>query len=440
MLQSLQNQLQKVNIQKEETLLLAVSGGVDSMVLLNLFIQLGQKIAIAHVNFSLRNNESDEDEKLVKTIAQENKILCHSKKTDTIAYAKLHKLSIQMAAREIRYQWFASLQKEFKYTSLVTAHHLEDSIETFFINLNRGTGLSGLCGIQSNKERFRPLLNFSKEEIRSYAQEHKIKFREDASNSDIKYERNWFRHEILAKWKAHNPAFLKNMASTLGRIEESKTVLEEMLKGELELLENQFSQGKISFNTIEQLQSKKFVLFQFLSGKGFTEDQTENIIRGIQEKKVGNTFESNQHSILIDRENLLVQKVESNIQDIDQQLISENTLYIEQPIALQFDQVSSKDFEYNTSHKIEGFDWDKLEFPLNVRKWREGDKMQPLGMKGQKKISDILIDEKVSLFEKEKTWVLCSKDEIVWLIGIKIAEKYKIDQQSKKILQIEWKK
>ena len=439
MLQSLSEQLQEVNIQKEETILLAVSGGVDSMVLMNLFLQLKQKFAIAHVNFSLRATESDEDEKLVKTIADENAILCHSKKVDTKAYAKLHKLSIQMAAREIRYQWFASLQNEFQYTSVVTAHHLEDSIETFFINLNRGTGLNGLCGIQSNKELFRPMLAFSKEEIRSYAQEYKIKYREDASNSDIKYERNWFRHEVLDKWKAHNPAFLKNMASTLGRLEASKKILEEAIREELDLLELQFNQGKISFNTIEQLSSKKFILFQFLSNKGFTEDQTENIIRGIQDKKVGNTFESKQHVILIDREYLLVQKIESVLQEIKQQLITENTQSIEQPIRLQLKRLSSENYKHNASKKIEAFDWEKLTFPLILRKWKEGDKMRPLGMKGQKKISDILIDEKIPFLEKEKLWVLCSGDKIVWLIGIKIADEYKLDEQSKKVLQIEWK-
>lgn len=438
MLESVKQQLNQLGIAKEEPILLAVSGGVDSMVLWHLLNQIGQNHAVAHVNFCLRAEDSDADEKLVQSEGEKKQITVHCKRARTKQYAEENNLSIQMAAREIRYEWFDKLKEEFTYNTIVTAHHLEDSIETFFINLNRGTGIKGLTGITSNIQRFRPLLNFSKTEIREYAKKYNVAFREDVSNESIQYERNWFRHEILGPWKEHNPQFLESMKLTLSRLQSTDSSLAIALEGEIQKIKSESTEGKISLQNIENLKHPKEVLYEVLSPQGFSEDQLESLLIAIKQKAVGKVFHAPDFAMQLDRSYVLIQS-RKEIQQNNTQLIFEHTSKVEGPIELSIKILDASSFQLKTGKQIEGFDLDKLEFPLELRSWQKGDYMTPLGMQGSKKISDILIDEKVPLFEKEKVHVLCSNQEIVWLIGLRISEKFKVDKQSKNVLQLEWK-
>ncbi len=439
MLQSVEQQLKELGIVKEEKILLAVSGGVDSMVLWHLVEQLGQEYAVAHVNFSLRGEESDEDEKLVHAVGQQRKIRVHSQKANTNEYAQENGLSTQMAAREIRYNWFEELIADFAYKTIATAHHLEDSIETFLINLNRGTGIKGLIGIGSNQKRFRPLLNFSKAEIREYAKSNNIRFREDRTNDSTKYERNWFRHKILGPWKEHNPQFLESMRLTLRRMQAANASLSVAIGSELKRIRNEALKGKISLDTLDQLQHKKEVLYEFLSSINFTESQVDNLLLAIEQKAVGKAFHSSQFAIQLDRSSILIKSKEESIAK-NSILIPKGTTKVEQPVKLLLKTLEAKSFQLHSKNNTEGFDLDKLQFPLELRPWQKGDYMTPLGMKGRKKVSDLLIDEKVPLFEKEKIFVLCSNQEIVWLMGLRISEKFKVEKNSNKVLQVEWKK
>jgi tRNA(Ile)-lysidine synthase len=436
----LKQQLQQQGIRKEETVLLAVSGGVDSMVLWALFREIGQKHAIAHLNFSLRGKESDADEALVREQALRWKVPHHFSKVDTQQYAEEQKLSIQMAAREIRYKWFEKLINNHQYAVLATAHHLEDSIETFLINLNRGTGLKGLRGITSDNKVIRPLLACTKEEIRAYAEENKVLFREDSSNSSLKYERNWFRHQLVGLWKQHNPTFLSNMQNTLKRLDRAQSMLEDYCRKEgAPIIESLREREAISFQQINALKFPLEILYYTLHPFSFTEEQLRELLRCIEDKKVGRQFLSVSHQLTVDREEVFINELQESTGGESTWLKKEDHS-LNYPLRLYQQQIDRSAFEINTSKEVEHFAAEKLKYPLELRKWRKGDSMIPLGMKGKKKISDILIDAKVPLKDKDQVYVLCSGENIVWLLGFRIDERYKVSASSKQIVQLRWKR
>ena len=309
-LDKFQTEIRKLEITESNKCLLAVSGGVDSMVLWHLLHSLKINYELAHVNFSLRDRESDDDMGFVKKQAKERGVTVHVKVVDTSSYAKEHHLSIQMAAREIRYQWFAELKKECNYQYLITAHHLDDSIETFFINLNRGTGIKGLTGISSRKDLIRPLLTFSKDEIIRYAKKNKIAFREDSSNSELKYERNWFRHQVLKPWKERNPDFLSNMQLTMKHLAGVQFQLEEYLDTKSLDLKKELVNGYISIERIVQLKDAKRILYYLMEPYGFSLSQMEQLLESITNKQVGKKFLSANYVLWLDREKVFFSKVQ----------------------------------------------------------------------------------------------------------------------------------
>ncbi len=440
MLKEFQAELKKLNLKSESKLLLAISGGVDSMVVWSLFRKTDIQHAVAHLNFSLREKESDADEVFVKSEAAKYACPIFFKKVETTAYAEKKKISIQMAARELRYDWFDQLLKENGFDYLVTAHHLDDSIETFFINLNRGTGVNGLTGIHSTEKIIRPLLNLSKEAIRTYAETEKISFREDQSNAAVKYERNWFRHKIISPWKDRNPDFLKSMQTTMNHLNSINDFVDFQLKKDSAELEKQLSQGFLSIASVQQLSHPELVLQFLLEPLGFNFSTVSQIIQSINNKSIGSTFKSKNIKITLDREKLFIQEEKSVSEKNAAILIESGTKSLLKPLGLKITEIEASQFQFKASKIQEGFDADKIKFPLELRKWKSGDWMIPLGMKGKKKISDVLIDEKIPLHEKEEIYVLLSENQVVWILGIRMDERFKIDSKTKKIIKIQWLK
>lgn len=426
------------NLENTNSILIAVSGGVDSMVLWHLIHSLKIKHGIAHVNFCLREEESSIDEALVRDQAKEWGVPFHSMQVDTELYAEEKGLSIQMAAREIRYDFFEKLLDKEEYDVLATAHHLQDNIETFLINLNRGTGVKGLAGIQSNQHRFRPLLNYSKEEIRAYANENQVRFREDASNSDSKYERNWFRHQIVKPWQEHNPNFLQQMKGNFQRIQETNELFYELLNDKTKNVQAQLNEGSVELESLIRLGLNRLMMHFLFASYGFNQSQLDDLVSCIQEEKVGKQFFSDTYSLNLDRKQLFLTQNKMTNSKTDFWEVGVD-VELEQPIFIQTKLHERNRFFFVVSTLMEGFDADTLSFPLQLRRWKEGDKMMPMGMSNMKKVSDILIDEKIPLNQKEDVFVLTSEEEIVWLVGIRPDERFKVREWTQNVLEVSTK-
>lgn len=417
---------------KDKKLLLATSGGIDSMVMLDLFRQLDYKIAIAHCNFQLRGIESYEDEKFVAAYANANNIPVFTTKFDTQAFANDYKLSIQLAARELRYHWFDELLDEENYDYILTAHHADDNLETFLINLSRGTGLEGLIGIpEQNVQVIRPLLHFSRIEIEIYAQENKIEWREDSSNASDKYLRNKIRHDLVPLFKALNPNFLSSFQKTQSYLQESKVMADDAAIMVYQQVASEH-QDEIHFDLkkLKQLPNYSSYLYQWLRVFGFT---AWDDIYALTDGQSGKQVFSPEYRLLKNRHFLIVAPTDD--EDATTEFTIEKNQYeVNFPLKLSFCKVADIG---NISNSVIFVDEEKLQFPLTLRKWRTGDVFQPIGMLGQsKKLSKFFKDEKLSLIEKENSWLLCSEDKIVWVVGFRQDERFKVAHNTKKILKI----
>ena len=416
---------------QEKKLLIACSGGLDSVVLSRMLKELKFNISLAHCNFSLRGKESDGDEKFVISLADKLSIPVFTKTFDTKQYAKEQKISTQMAARDLRYNWFEELIEQHSFDYLLTAHHLDDDLETFFINLSRGTGLRGLTGIpEINEKVVRPLLYFSREEILTYAQEKNISWREDSSNAKADYLRNKLRLEVIPKFKETTENVLQNFQQTQKHLQESQLLVNDYMVLIQNLVLTQTNEGfSLNIQKLQELPNTNALLFELLSPFGFTswEDISELLTA-----QSGKQVFSNTHRLIKNREELLLAVISSEVKN-EAISISEDTKLIETPVKLQFEKVSSIS---ETNKNIVFLDHQKLNFPLQLRKWKEGDYFYPFGMKGKKKLSKFFKDEKLSLVVKEKIWVLCSENQIVWVLGMRSDDRFKIENNTKEILKI----
>ena len=412
MLTKFQNHIaQNLSQLKDKKLLLAISGGIDSMVLLDLFYKLRFDICIVHCNFQLRGKESDADEMLVSETCQDRFIHYFIESFDTLEFAKENKLSIQLAARKLRYDWFQEIiSLGFDY--VLTAHHLDDNVETFLINFTRGTGLEGLTGIPAqNGNIIRPLLPFSREEIENYANENKIQWREDLSNASDKYFRNKLRHNIVPILKELNTGFLDSFQNTLHHLQQAESLVEDaselVYEKVVEVKENQL---EIHLNSLLQFKNYKAYLYQWLKDYGFS---AWNDIYDLVEAQSGKQVFSETHILLKDREKLMLSERKST--DKSEVFIIESLdSKVNIPLKLVFSKVVNI---FETDSNCIFVDENKLKFPLTIRKWQEGDYFYPSGMNGKKKLSKYFKDEKYSLLDKENQWLLCSQDQIVWVIG-----------------------
>lgn len=415
-------------------LLLAVSGGLDSMVLAHLFKILDYDIAIAHCNFGLRGEESDGDTEFVQNYATKNLILHFITRFDTARFAADNKLSVQVAARQLRYMWFDEILNENGFDYLLTAHHLDDSLETLLINFSRGTGLTGLTGIpQQNGKIVRPLLPFTREQIEQYAKEQGIAWREDSSNASDKYLRNKIRHQLVPMLKELNPSFYSSFGNTLDSLQQSASLADDASVMIYQQVVTEMLQSKtIDLKQLLKLPNYKAYLYRWLSPLSFTAWED---IYNLTDAQPGKFILSNNYRILKDRDTLIVTQIVET--QHDEYVINEGETTIESPMHLQIS--FAKTVDNATGKNVLYADAEKLKFPLFVRKWREGDVFFPLGMSGQKKkLSKYFKDEKFPLHEKEVAWLLGSGDDIAWIIGHRADHRFRVTPDTKQIIKIEW--
>jgi tRNA(Ile)-lysidine synthase len=417
--------------------LIAVSGGVDSTVMAELFSIAGLSFAFAHCNFELRGKESDKDEIFIRSLAKKYKVSCFVNSFETKEYSEKEGISIQMAARDLRYKWFTETAEVEGFDYIVTAHNLDDQIETFFINLTRGTGISGLKGIMPvNGKIIRPLLFASKDEIEKFAVENKLEHRHDSSNDTDKYLRNKIRHHITPVLKEANPNFYYTFTETLLKIQSTdKIYLKEINARKKELIKTECGETLIDIKQLLGLDPPETYLFEFLTDFNFNYSTVKSIINSLHEQP-GKVFYSETHCLLKDRESLIIKKLSEK--ETGTFYLAENEEFLSSPIRMKItSEKYSVEYLVNTDRNIALLDKSKLKFPLKIRKWETGDFFYPLGMKSRKKISDFFTNEKFSLFEKEKTWLLCSGIDIIWVIGYRIDDRYKITEKTKNILNLQ---
>lgn len=422
----------------DETILLAISGGIDSMVLCDLFLKSSYKFAIAHCNFQLRGEESFRDENFVTNYCNKNNITLHKIRFDTYKHMDIEGISLQMAARDLRYRWFEDLLQENNYKYLATGHHGDDSIETFLINIIRGTGIAGLHGIQHKINNIiHPLLFTNREEISAYAKKNNIEFVEDSTNSSTKYTRNKIRHELIPLIKEISPNFQRTILKEIERFKETEQVFRTVIdqaKQEIFAFEN--DRINISIEKIKNLNPQRIYLYEFLNEYNFNESTINSILESIYEKSSGKQFFSETHRIVKDREYLIM--TQNNIINNNEYHISDNLTSIKFPLSLEMEFLKDLSFiKIPKTKDIAMLDADKLEFPLILRKWKKGDYFYPYGLKGEKKISEFYKNLKYSIVDKENQWLLCSNDDIVWVIGQRIDDRYKITNKTKTIYRIE---
>nr|WP_315203890.1 tRNA lysidine(34) synthetase TilS [uncultured Flavobacterium sp.] len=430
----LQNHIDKeIQYLKQKKLLLAVSGGLDSMVLLHLFQELKFDIAIAHCNFQLRGMESFGDQKFVQDYAEANGIPVFVTQFDTEAFAKDYKLSTQVAARELRYNWFYELLETEKFDYILTAHHADDNLETFLINFTRGTGLEGLTGIPvQNDKIIRPLLFLTRNEIDDYAKEHGIQWREDSSNASDKYVRNKIRHHLIPILKELNPNFMTSFLKTESYLQQSQSMVEDAASMMYQQVAHEVDdQIHFDLSKLLQLPNYESYLYQWLKEFGFTAwDDIYDLVKGQSGKQV---FASD-YRLLKDRDLIILYPIK-HTKSSEEFYIAENQTEVNIPLNLSLCKVSDISIESNRTIFV---DADQLIYPLVVRKWKTGDIFMPFGMNGKsKKVSKLFKDEKLSLIEKENTWILSSGNQIVWVIGIRADHRFRTVNATKNILKIE---
>ena len=427
----------------KDKVLLAVSGGMDSVAMASLFHEAGISFGIVHCNFQLRGTESDEDEVFVEKMAKKYRVPFYCKKFFTTEEAEEKGISIQMAARELRYRWFEEVRKKEKYDFIATAHHLDDQIETFFINLLRSTGIAGMHGIVPKQEHLvRPMLFTFRKDIEAYIRKKRLSFREDSSNTETKYLRNKIRHEILPVLEEMNPSLRQTLTGNIQRLKETEIVFSKTVEAKRKKIVHEDKSGiKISLADLMKCTPVEIFAFEILSAFGFNEQVIRNILDN-QGQFSGKVFYSSSHRLIRDRKELIINSLKKKpITGSSPEKISipEKVQEIKKPIHLVFTKkVYVRKFEIDLSKEAANFDLHKITFPLELRKWKKGDTFSPYGFNRKKKLSDYFIDAKLSIPEKENAWLLCSGENILWIVGHRIDHRYRVTSQTKEVLHIKW--
>jgi tRNA(Ile)-lysidine synthase len=423
-------------IKPDRRILLAVSGGIDSMVMADLFLRSGYKTGIAHCNFSLRAKESDKDEELVRIYSYSHNIPFFSIRFETKLYAKKNGISVQMAARELRYKWFEEIRKENKYDYIAVAHNLNDNIETLIINLTRGTGLAGLSGMRIvNNRIIRPLLFASRQDIIDYSTRHHIRYREDQSNADTRYTRNKIRHLVVPVLKEINPSIETTLYETAERFAGINEIVTEYIQNLRDRISDQ-SEEFITFNIslLREHLHNMAIIYELFKPYGINNSQLKDLIKVIN-GKTGSKIFTETHRIIKNRKEIIVaQEEKKNETSYCIVTISDlkNVPGIEKA---EYVKITSK-FEILKDAFVACIDSEKLLFPLIIRKWKAGDYFYPIGMNQRKKLSDYFIDKKYSIPDKENKLVIESGGKIVWIIGDRLDNRFKITTSTKKALII----
>ena len=429
MLEIVQNQLKdQLNSAEPPHFLLACSGGVDSMVLFDLLLKLDYSFTVAHCNFQLRGKESDADQDFVNTHCESKAVPFVTKAFSTKTFHLERGVSIQMAARELRYDWFNTLIKTGPYTHLLTAHHLNDQIETFLINLSRASGLKGLCGMPTDRV-LRPLLSLTKEQILNYAEKEKIQWREDASNASDDYLRNQLRHHLLPQWKAITPTIQEQLGKSIEKLARAEAALNEQVKQfRAHHFESIDGHIRVSLTALRELKPQAYYLHALFSPFGF---HHLNDLIDLLQAQSGKKLISKTHRLIRDRAFLLLDQL------TNEDLSSADVFYwtpdhdLTHPIALQIQEI------HEESKQTAFLDENALKYPLILRKYQEGDYFYPTGMQGKKKLSKFFKDQKYSLLEKEQQWLLCSENDIVWVIGQRVDARFAASENTINPLKIQ---
>lgn len=427
-----------------EKVLLTVSGGKDSVAMLDLFCGAKLCFAVAHCNFQLRGIDSENDKLFVERLCQEKNIEFHTKTFDTKAYAKKNKISIEMAARTLRYEWFESLRKELNFDYIATAHHLNDSIETVLLNLTKGTGISGLKGVSAKKGHIiRPLLFASRKEIDVYVTEKNLSWQEDKSNASNDYQRNLIRNQVVPLLKKINPNLDETFARNLERFQSLEADFRKNLshfKATVMREENGVFFLKIA--NVKYWQSANYYLEELLKEFGFNYFQSREIFNSLDGLS-GKVFHAEKFTLLKDREELVISPSSSSEKSffLSISLDEINKLqpfpFLDKKLKVTVLNMEEIDSKFERNNTILFADFDKIMFPITLRQWQEGDWFIPLGMKGKKKISDFLIDKKIPLNLKKNTFLLTSQDAIMWVAGQRADDRFKLTDTTKKILKVE---
>jgi len=424
---------------KEESVLLAVSAGRDSVLMARLFKAAGYRFGIAHCNFNLRAKESEQDERFAEELADELEVPFYIHRFDTLEYASANHISVQMAARDLRYEWLEKIRSEFDYQYIAVAHHQNDVIETMLLNLTRGTGISGLHGIlPKNGKLIRPLLYLSRDEIDELVKREAYTYREDSSNLSVKYSRNKLRLEVIPVLKELNPALEQTFEANRKRFAELEVLLNLRVQEIKERLFTRLADDEfeISIAELKHLNPLNTLLYGLFHPYGFTETVLNDLAQA-WDGKPGKVFNSATYQLLLDRGHIILSRInEDNAEDVLLKSTSTACIWNKQKFECKIVPVSQ--FELSKNENIAQLDYDKLSFPLTFRSWKNGDHFQPLGLKQKKKLSDFFVDKKISLNHKKDIGVLeNSNGDIVWLAGLRIDERYKISPNTKKVFILE---
>lgn len=418
-------------------MLLAVSGGKDSVCMTQLFHEAGLNFALAHCNFQLRGEASDADEQFVKALAKSLNVDFFSTSFDTTGYSSDRGISTQMAARDLRYNFFEELINEHGFAGVATAHHMDDVVETMLLNLSRGTGIAGLHGILPVRGHlYRPLLFTNSDEILVYLSNKGMIWREDQTNSEIKYKRNLLRHKVLPVLREINPSFQKAFSETANKLRLSESYLKDSLIGlKQTFIDNGVDESIIDIETLKAEQHCLLILDAIISEFGFNMSDAQLIISG--DFQSGKKLFSHTHELLFDRDRLIIRNIgltEKNAAiQIDEVGVYEwmgGTIKVEQVVMSMKDVTPLNNIAYANAMSFD--------FPITVRLWESGDSFQPFGMKGKKKLSDFLIDEKVSLNDKEKVAVVVANNRILWVVNHRIDDSVKLTDSTTEVIKLTW--
>jgi tRNA(Ile)-lysidine synthase len=417
-------------IDRHEKILLAVSGGIDSVVLLHLLVKSGYTCTIAHCNFRLRGEESDGDELFVRDLAGKYDTGIHVRSFETEDYSREKGISIQMAARELRYEWFGLLCRENGYDLIATAHNMDDVIETFFINLVRGTGIRGLTGIKPRSGNLiRPLLFAARDAISKYAEAQDIHYREDSSNAEIKYTRNKIRHGIMPLLQEINPGVRQGLIDTIEKLRYPGIIYEQALEDHRkDMVSDHEGLTFIDLQKLAPIADRKTLLYEFISCFNFSSGSITDIEKCLDGPS-GKQFFSGTHRLVKDRNRLIISPLQQD--NPVKYYVEDGMTGVDEPLPMDFMTVNrTPQFQIPADRDAACLDHARLIFPLILRKWQPGDYFYPLGMQHLKKISDFFIDEKFSLVDKENTWLLLSGEHIAWVVGHRIDNRYKITDKT----------
>ncbi len=424
-------------LQAGDKVLLAVSGGLDSVVMTHLLHGLGYATALAHCNFQLRGADADGDETFVKNLATKLDLPFFSTHFDTKGYAKQHGLSTQMAARELRYEWLEGIRKQEGCYYLATAHHKNDQAETVLLNLVKGTGIRGLHGMLPKQGHLvRPLLAFARVELEAYAEANNLSWRTDASNADTHYQRNFLRHEVLPLLEQVNPSVVNTLAQEAGYFKDAATIYEQGIKYYLKKLVEKRAEGFfVPIKKLKLYPAQATLLYEWLGPVGFNDTQVHEILAALDSTEV-KQFYSSDYRLIKDRQFLVL--TDKATETEHRVVIEKFSKRVKVPgLELKFHVQTATNYHIPTHATVAAIDADKLEMPLVLRRWQRGDYLYPIGPKRKKKkLSNLLGELKLTQLQKENTWVLCSGEYIIWVVGHRLDDRFKVTGGTKQIVEI----